>query len=204
MILYVSDDSIRDSIEYFKSFSVHSPEQLGLFFFFKAIGITSDEYNSFPKVSEMADDIKKEYLSKLYNLSGVFDCNNEEPGKKTCLFPFSINQNIKPGNFYNGGTIFSSLLSRIRDTVDNTLIDANKFLKKDDANANNIKFSRSYIATLKSTYLKGEKISLIHLSAWYCRFKGFECPKEWISSKNEEIGVVSANRRNFRERTFLI
>ena len=35
---------------------------------------------------------------------------------------------------FNPGTPFKGLLSRMRDTVDNTLIDDSKFLRKDETN----------------------------------------------------------------------
>ncbi len=176
----MSENSLKNAISYFSSESILSGEQLGLFFFFKSIGINDKRYEPFKKVSGIGEEEKKDYLSKMYMLSGLFN-HHDEDGKLRCsLFPFSIMQSIPKSKLFNPGTPFKGLLSRTRDTVDNTLIDI--YLKKDDSDPNGdyFKFPNDYISILKDRYLKdGRKISLVHFSAWYFRFKGLEISDDW-------------------------
>lgn len=169
MKVFVDKKSIEESIKYFELNNIDKPEQLGLFFFFKALDISTSEYITFNKVSQMNEAEKNIYNNTLYTLSSVF-APNEVGEKRTCLFPFSIQKNIKQAQFYNGGSAFKNLLSRITDTVDNTLID--KFLDKNSEDK--IKLKRNYLTYIKETYLKGNKISLVNLSIWMCKFIGFE------------------------------
>lgn len=173
MRIFVDKKSVEESIKYFELNTIDKPEQLGLFFFFKSLDISASEYISFGKVSQMSGEEKNIYNDKLYTLSSVF-APNEMGGKRTCLFPFSIQENIKQAQFYNGGSAFKNLLSRITDTVDNTLID--KFLDKNSEDK--IKLKRNYLKYIKETYLKGNKISIVNLSVWICKFIGFEVDNE--------------------------
>lgn len=166
---YIDKESVHSSIKYFESNSMNAPEQLGLFFFFKSLDINTWEYMQFKKASQMSENQKKVYNENLYTLSSVF-AEDEHGEKRTCLFPFSIQKNIKQKQFYNGGSTFKQLLSRITDTVDNTLVD--KFLDKADNDT--IKLKRNYLSYIKEEYLSGNKISLVNLSIWICRFIGFE------------------------------
>lgn len=167
MNVYVSEASIKDSVEYFSKLSISSPEQFGLFFLCKGVGINQNTYKPLKKAGQMTDDEKKIYYDRLHKLGAVFDFN-EEGIKKCCLFPFSIKEEIAKGNFYNQASSFQGLLSRLIDTIDNTLID--KFLEKQE---DNIRLKRNYIQLLKELYLNGNKISLSYFSTYYCRFFTF-------------------------------
>lgn len=167
MNIYVSETSIKDSVDYFSKLSISSPEQFGLFFLCKGVGINQNTYKPLKKAGQMTDEKKKIYYDRLHKLGAVFDFN-EEGIKKCCLFPFSIKEEIAKGNFYNQASSFQGLLSRLIDTIDNTLID--KFLEKQE---DNIRLKRNYIQLLKELYLNGNKISLSHFSTYYCRFITF-------------------------------
>ncbi|MED3662351.1 AAA family ATPase [Ureibacillus terrenus] len=167
MMVYVSEESIREAVNYFSKLSITSPEQLGLFFVLKGVGINQNTYKPLKKASQMNEEEKRVYYDRLHKLGAVFDFE-EEGLKKCCLFPFSIKENLVRGNFYNPASSFQGLLSRLIDTIDNTLID--KFLEKQD---NNIRLKRNYIQLIKELYLNGNRISLTFFSAWYCRFIGF-------------------------------
>lgn len=171
---YISDNSLRETIDYFSEFEMKSPEQLGLFFFFKGLGFNTRTPNYYKKVGDMKVDEKEKYNQILFNLGALFDMN-ERPGKRTCLFPFSISNPVTKGSYFNGGTPFKSLLSRIRDTVDNTLVDDSKYLRISDESADKFKLARNYIDILNSeSFLNGKKISLTYFSAWYMRFREFD------------------------------
>ena len=187
VVLYVSTDSLSTAVDYFKSTEIDSPEQLGMFFFFKSIGFDEKNYHAFPKVSGISDDDRKEYLKNVYNLSAVYDYDTENGDKKCCLFPFAINEKIGSKQLFNPGTPFKGLLSRMRDTVDNTLIDDSKFLRKDETNPDNFKFPRDYIQILSNNFLKGGRISLVRFAAWYFRFRGIECADSWNDNPTDDI-----------------
>jgi len=166
--VYIEAGSLTNAIDYFSNINYTSPEQLGIFFFFKSIGLTEKEYIAFPKVSQMSVSEKDFYNKKLHQLGGLF--THTETGKKrTCLFPFAIDNPVKNKGYFNGGSEFKGLLSRLTDTIDNTLID--KFLDKNENNE--IKFKRGYIKYVKDTFLNGRKISVTYLSAWISRFTEF-------------------------------
>lgn len=187
VVLYASLESMRDTVDYFKNVQIDSPEQLGMFFFFKSIGFDEKSYHAFPKVSGISDEDRKEYLKNMYNLSGVYDYETENGEKKCCLFPFAINEMIGNKQQFNPGTPFKGLLSRMRDTVDNTLVDDSKFLRKDETNPDNFKFPRDYIQILLNNFLNGNRISFVRFANWYFRFRGIECSDEWIQSPTKDI-----------------
>lgn len=123
----------------------------------------------------------------MYQLSSLYDYAYESGDKRCCLFPFSISIEIGKNDLFNPGTAFKGLLSRMRDTVDNTLIDSTKFLRKDDTNPDNFKFPKNYIQILQNNFLKGERISLVHFSSWFFRFRGIQCPDEWVVNPTLDI-----------------
>ena len=126
--IYVSKQSLKSTIEYFSESNYNSPVQLGLFFFFKSIGVTDRDYTDFQKVKSLDSQLKEFYMQNLYQLSGMFTLK-EDGKKRSSLFPFAINSSIKSKDFFNGGSDFKHLLSRMRDTIDNTLRD--KFIDVD-------------------------------------------------------------------------
>lgn len=186
-IAYVSDASIKECVDYFCDTTISSPEQLGMFFFFKSIGFSEMEYKPFPKVSGISEEQRQEYLKNMYNLSAIFDKNVEDGEKKCCLFPFSIAEEIGSKQQFNPGTAFKGLLSRMRDTVDNTLVDDTKFLRKDDSNPDNFKFPRDYIQILQNNFLNNQRISLVYFAAWYFRFRGVECNDSWLDDSTDDL-----------------
>jgi len=57
MKVYVSQESLRQSIEYFRDKSYESPEQIGLFLLFKAAAMNSRTYVKFKGID--SEDKKK-------------------------------------------------------------------------------------------------------------------------------------------------
>lgn len=186
-VLYVDEQSVHSCVEYFRGLKIDSPEQLGMFFFFKSIGFDEKIYHAFPKVSGISNEDRKDYLKNMYKLSALYDYDFENGDKKCCLFPFSISEEIGKSQHFNPGTPFKGLLSRMRDTVDNTLVDDSKFLRKDDTNPDNFKFPRDYIQILMNNFLRGERISLVKFATWYFRFRGIECPSEWAQKPTDDV-----------------
>lgn len=181
---YISKDSLKEAIHYFSEFEMKSPEQLGLFFFFKGLGFSTKIPSYYKKAGEMTSEEKENCNQILFNLGAIFDIN-EKPGKRTCLFPFSISNSVNKSCYFNGGSSFKSLLSRIRDTVDNTLIDDSKFLRASDESTDKFKLARNYIEILiGESFLNNKRISLTYFAAWYMRFRLFDADE---SVTDEEL-----------------
>ena len=179
-IVYVDPTSVLDSIDYFCKQEYVSPEQIGLFFLFKARQFSNKEYVPYKLTKEQ----KKIVLRYLYDLCGIFDAKQETGGKYTSLFPFSMKPIIHVNSYYNGGSVFKDVLGRLKDTVDNTLID--KYLRRDDLDDNQYKFAPNYIDYIRDNFLQGRKISLFRFVAWYFRFYGFDVENDWEENRTEE------------------
>lgn len=182
-LVYVSKESINDAVSYFMQKDYAAPEQIGLFFFFKSMKFNSREYILYQPNDEKH---KSENIRRLYDLSALFDSSCEDGKKRTGLFPFSITRNIKTSAYYNGGTEFRKLMGRIKDTMDNTLVDDSKYLRKDELDASRYKFAPNYIEMLFSDFLKGNKISLQKFAAWYFRFYAFTVDDSWLEEYKSE------------------
>lgn len=176
--VYVDPECVKDAIDYFISRDYNSPEQIGLFFLFKAVKFNSRDYQTFNATGEQ----KSRYARYLYDLCALFDAERETGGKYTSLFPFSMSQTIKKTDYYNGGTEFKGVLGRVKDTMTNTLIDEDKYLKRDDLDATKYRFRPDYVDMLHSNFLKGQKISLQKFAAWYFRFYAFEVEDAWTDN----------------------
>lgn len=182
-LVYVSKESINDAVSYFMQKDYAAPEQIGLFFFFKSMKFNSREYLPYQPNDE---NHKSENIRRLYDLSALFDSSCEDGKRRTGLFPFSITRNIKTSTYYNGGTEFKKLMGRIKDTMDNTLVDDSKYLRKDELDASRFKFAPNYIEMLFSDFLKGNKISLQKFAAWYFRFYAFTVDDSWLEEYKSE------------------
>jgi 5-methylcytosine-specific restriction enzyme B len=111
---------------------------------------------------ESSDD----YLLGIYELGGLFD-ENEEPGKRACLFFNSFYQanDIQASHFYNQATAFSGLFSRLKDTIDNSIAD---YIFDKGLN-DSYRLKRDYISNVTQMY--SEKFSLDALVIWCNRHR---------------------------------
>lgn len=171
---YVSTSSIKSSIEYFRNREYSKPEQIGLFLYFKAAGLNQFGYSEYKKWGEYDSVDRERFLRNLYDLAGVFDASCENGLKYTALFPFSISNYYKPASFYNGGTSFKMLGSRISDTLDNSLVST--IIQRDTEEKNSLKFNDNYISYIAQKQLKGYKISLCQIASWCFRFWQLDIP----------------------------
>lgn len=180
--VFVDPSCVKDAISFFVSQNYSSPEQIGLFFLFKADKFNSREYQTYD-----ATGAQKGRLTRyLYDLCALFDAKQENGGRYVSLFPFSMDHTIKKATYYNGGTEFKQVIGRVKDTMDNTLIDDGKYLRKDELDGSKYKFAPNYIDMLYTDFLKGHKISLQKLAAWYFRFYAFEVDDDWVENQTVE------------------
>ena len=172
---FVSDAAIQTAVEYFKSHDYTRPEQIGLFLYFKAMGFNEYINTEYVRWGQMASGDRSNNTRVLYDLSAVFSEENETGLKRTSLFPFSIGTNYRGNSFYNGGTPFARLGSRIQDTLDNALVST--FIRRDNTDTSSYIFSDDYIPLLHDNYLRGSKIPLDCLAAYYYRFWKIDMPE---------------------------
>lgn len=178
-IIYVAKESVREAIDFFRDKTFTSGEQIGLFFFFKAMGFNSREYITYRATDP---EVKQQNHRTFYDLAAMFDAETEEGKRNTALFPFSIIPSVKKSAYYNAGTEFSRIVGRVKDTMDNTLVDDSKYLRKDELDAGKFKFAPDYIDKLFRDFLNGNKISLQKFAAWYYRFYAFTVDEEWLTN----------------------
>ena len=145
---YVDINSLANSIEYFRSKDYSKPEQIGLFLYFKASGLNGFGYAPYKKWGDFEQHERENCLRRLYDLAGVFDAVTENGLKYCALFPFSIANHYKSGNYYNGGSPFKMIGSRISDTLDNSLVST--IIQRDLTNKNNLKFNDGYLTYIKN------------------------------------------------------
>lgn len=168
MEMYIDESSLKKTIEYFRAFDCSKPEQIGLFLYFKAAGLNQFGYSEYKKWGDFDTAEREQLLRSLYDLAGVFDASCENGLKCTALFPFSISNYYKSSSFYNGGTVFKSLGSRISDTLDNALVST--IIQRSNEDKNLLKFNETYIKHISEKQLKQQKISLSKIAAWCFRF----------------------------------
>ena len=177
MSLFVSRNSLASVVDYFKGKEYSKPEQIGLFLYFKAAGFNAFGNTTYKKWGE-SDALERErYMRNLYDLAGIFDATKENGMKYTALFPFSFTQNYKTNSFYNGGSVFKTLGSRISDTLDNALVST--IIQRDGGDKNQLKFNAEYLEYIRDKQLKGNSIPLSCIAAW--------CYRNWAINADSNI-----------------
>ena len=169
---YISESTIEKSINYFRKSDYKKPEQIGLFLYFKALGVNDKGYIEYKKWGSTEDSERRNMLRVLYDLSGTFDIVSEYGKKRASLFPFSISKEIKSTAFYNGATVFKSLGSRVGDTLDNALVSS--YLQKKATADNNIKLRSDASELIFDKYLLKKKIPIEWCAAWCFKFYKIE------------------------------
>ncbi len=184
---YVSRDSIAEFADHFRGCDYRKPEQLGLFLYFKAVGLNEYIFSTYHRWGDTSQPDRKKLLRRMYDLSGVFDASAETGLKRTSLFPFSICYNYRPATFYNGATAFSGLGSRISDTLDNTLVSS--FIQR-GLEQSQIKLADGYLDILLER-TQGRKIPLEAIAGWYYKFWKICMPDNGDDRMFQDICVLA-------------
>lgn len=100
-------------------------------------------------------------------LIGGLASPEEKPGKKACMFFTSFKKAQEKEAFYNPATNFNALPGRLKDTIDNSAIDA-----LGSKNQGYLKFQRNFAENLSNNY--SAKFNLFSLIVWIYRFKAFD------------------------------
>lgn len=188
MNLYVSKNTISSCVEFFRAKEYKKPEQIGLFFYFKAVGLNEYLYSTYHKWGETPNNERRLYLRNLYDLAANFDATAETGLKRTALFPFSICHQYRSNTFYNGATQFSGLGSRISDTLDNALVST--LIQRNNENPSEIKLTNNYVQLLTERYLNGHKISLECLAAWFYKFWTISMPENTTAQDFQDVCIL--------------
>lgn len=194
MDCFIPKQDVVDSINYFKELPLDSDDNLFLYLMAKQAGISL----TFPVTfltGKLSEQQKKDYLQSIWMLAGLFD-SNETAKKNSLIFP----NNFRHISFYQPGTIYQSVVGRIKDTIQKK----NLVVPLYDDNDSVLKLRRNYQEVLEENYLHGNKISLRHLAAWVFRFTTFEF--ESTPDKNQFTKVLEKHiRKMFRitKRDFL-
>lgn len=185
MNYYVSKENVVASIDYFKNAGFDSDDMLFLFLLSKHFGATSS-YPVTYLVGKLSDAKKKEYLRSMWMLAGLFD-SSEICGKKGLMFPTAFNRM----SLYQPGTEFSSVLGRIKDTIEKKNINVPIYNDVESM----LTLKSNYRDLIQENYLKGNKISLSHLTAWVFRFTSFEF--ETTPNEKQFTRVIEKTIRKF-------
>ena len=186
---YIDADALTATAQYFREREYSKPEQIGLFLYFKAAGINNFGFAEYKKWGDYDQTERERLLRRLYDLAGIFDESYEMGLKYTALFPFSITRHYKTTSYYNGGSPFKTLGSRISDTLDNALIGT--LMVRDSSQKAKIKFTTEYLTVLKSKYLKGQSISLGKIASWCYRFWYIDSQTELNSREMTDVLILS-------------
>lgn len=164
MDFFIPSDEVINSINYFKELSLDTDDNLFLFLMAKRAGISVTYPVTF-MTSKLSDEKKNEYLQSIWQFAGLFD-TEEVAEKNSLIFP----NNFSKLSFYQPGTPFSSVVGRIKDTIQKKNLIVPLYNDEDSI----LKLNRNYRVVLEENYLRGNKISLKHLAAWIFRFNKFE------------------------------
>lgn len=163
MNYYISKDNVVEAIDYFKNAGFDSDDSLFLYLLGKHMGITMTSPITYGR--NLTDSMKKECLKSIWMIGGLFDVN-ETCGKRGLMFPTGFG---KP-EMYNPGTEFTGAVGRVRDTIKQKNILVPVYNNNDSI----LTLKSNYKELIQEHYLKGNKISLSHLTAWLFRFTGFD------------------------------
>lgn len=187
---YVSEEDVLQAIDYFKTLDIDDDPMLPAFLIAKHLGISLRRPVKFTRLNTE----EKNQILRIIWLLGGLQGKHETGEKRLVLFPNNFNTDeIVRGNFYQPGTKFSGVASRLKDTVEKVNYHDKIFVDNDGL----LTLSRNYKEQINEDYLKGNKISLKHFACWVFRFVDFDFPEE--PNNKEFTRVVSkAIKRLFK------
>lgn len=168
MNYYISKENVLNSIDYFENLQVDPDSSLFLFLLSKRIGI-SHSFSVTYKSGSLSEEQKTDYLKSLWMLGGLFD-STEKPKSKVLMFP----NGFRKLELYQPATEFTKIIGRIKDTIEKKNFNIPIY----EDNNSNLTLKHNYQEILEEYYLKGNRISLSHFTAWVLRFTRFEFEHE--------------------------
>lgn len=188
---YISKEDVLESINYFKNLHIENDAMLPAFLIAKHLGVSIRRPVTFSSVSS---EQKKQILSMIWQLGGL-QGKNEIGNKRAVIFPNAFkSEEIVSGDYYQAGSDFTQLVSRIKDTVEKKNINDQLFVDKNKQ----LTLSRKYKEIITEKYLYGQKISLKHFACWVFRFIDFDFQNIEPDKKDFTRVVNKAIRQLFR------
>lgn len=188
---YISKEDVNESIQYFKNLNIDNDAMLPAFLIAKHLGISIRKPITFSNVNSAQ---KKQILSMIWQLGGL-QGKNEIGKKRAVIFPNAFkSEEIDKNDFYQAGSDFTQLVSRIKDTVEKKNINDQLFVDKNKQ----LTLSRKYKEIIIEKYLFGQKISLKHFACWVFRFIDFDFHTIEPDKKDFTRVVNKAIRQLFR------
>ncbi|WP_434939704.1 McrB family protein [Shewanella sp. HL-SH8] len=137
---------------------------LSYYLILKKLNVSHTEWQAKSTIFSDSESI----LKSLWQLGGLFE-HNENPGKKCCLLfsSFSKRSELVDSYFYNKGTEFYKLASRVKDTIDNTAAD----YLLDKGQGDTYRFKSNVVSILKNNYSK--KFNVESIAIWVFRYHDF-------------------------------
>src|SRR5699024_4490440 len=187
---YVAKEDVLQSIEYFKTLDINSDAMLPAFLIAKHLGVSLRKPVKFTRLAAEERDQTLKIIWQLGGLQG----KDETGGKRSVLFPNAFNRDaIGRDDFYQQGSQFTGLVSRLKDTVEKKNIHDKIYIDNDSL----LTLSRNYKDLINEHYLEDKKISLKHFACWVYRFTEFDFPEE--TNNNEFTRVITkAIKRLFK------
>lgn len=162
--LYFSEQTVFDAIDALSLAKFIgkqvNPDLLAFYLILKKLGVSENKWITKEKLYANKDLT----LSAIYDLGGLFD-ETEDVGFKGCLFfsSFTKKDTLKEGNFFNAKTNFKSLPSRLKDTIDNSVVD--HLLDKGMSDSYRLKIE--HLTTIRNCYVS--KLPLDSMLVWIYR-----------------------------------
>jgi 5-methylcytosine-specific restriction enzyme B len=188
---YISKADVLESINYFKNLHIDNDAMLPAFLIAKHLGVSIRRPVTFSSVSS---EQKKQILSMIWQMGGL-QGKNEIGKKRAVIFPNAFKfEEIVSGDYYQAGSDFTQLVSRIKDTVEKKNLNDQLFVDKNKQ----LTLSRKYKEIITEKYLYGQKISLKHFACWVFRFINFDFQTIEPDKKDFTRVVNKAIRQLFR------
>ncbi|MFR0515004.1 McrB family protein [Limosilactobacillus mucosae] len=176
MKIYISENDVQNSIEYFKNGNFEKDDSLGIYLMLKHLGISTE--------SNIALDTKNPELQNALDIIAKITDNNEKYTYGSYMIPFCFSKS----EYYQKATKFGHLLGRLRDTIKQKNSKIPLYDMDLSSRPATLKLKSNYKDILQTKYLLNNKISLKQLAAWAFRFNEFEFDK--LPSKAEFSRVV--------------
>jgi 5-methylcytosine-specific restriction protein B len=168
--VYFTENTLFDAINTLKNISYSKGKSgnidlLSFYLILKRLGISENKWITKNELYEN----KEKTLSAIYDLGGLFD-NEEDAGLRGCLFftSFSLSSNLNQKDFFNQGTKFHQLTSRLKDTIDNSVADH----ILDKGMGDSYRLNNNFLNVIKSNYF--EKFPIDSLLIWVYRHVNIE------------------------------
>lgn len=185
MDCFIPKQDVIEAINYFKELPLDTDDNLFLYLMAKQAGISLTYPVTF-MTSKLSDEQKANYLKSIWMFAGLFD-SGEVADKYGLIFP----NNFARISFYQPGTAYQSVIGRIKDTIQKK----NLVVPLYEDNDSVLKLKRNYQEVLEENYLRGNKISLRHLTAWLFRYTKFEFNEQ--PNEKQFTRVIEKTARKF-------